>query len=61
MKKEINPAVAVGVVVVVLIGIVIYMWQAQGSRTLPSIPRGGIHRPGGSSGGDTQRPGASGS
>jgi len=43
MKKEINPAVAIGVVVVIFIGVAVYFFQHMDSPVYPSIKRGSVH------------------
>jgi hypothetical protein len=56
MKKEINPAVAIVVVVVIFIGVAAYYFQHMDSPQLQSIRRGSVKGAGGGAGGGAQKP-----
>jgi hypothetical protein len=53
MKKEINPAVAIGLVVVILAGVAVYYFNHMESPQMPSIRRGSLKAPSAGGGGNT--------
>jgi hypothetical protein len=58
MKKEINPAILIGLVVVILAGVAAYFVKSTESPQLPSIRRGSVKTP--SAGGNAAKSNASG-
>jgi hypothetical protein len=60
MKKEINPSVAIGLVVVILIGVVFYYFKHMDSPQLQSVRRGSVKAASSGGGGNATKPNAPG-